>query len=736
MFSKKRFTLIVLLTVLLTGMIGCGSDDDKGTGPSEGDGLGALAGTWDYVASVTSGTVSMIHGMDLTIEEDGSWSSMAGTTLVGSGTAMLESIEGEEFLILAVEQSATPEIIGDTLVYSIDNNDYYMTVDYILDGIKHDVLVRDKDGSNGFVGMLYKGADMGVLANADVTVTPAEGDAETLTTDSYGMIASSSIPVGSATLSCTMNGYQDLSQTVTIEENMTAMASMAMQVANTPTTTGTVLGYVNGDGMGQLSGYTITSDDGVTFTEQDQMPYLYVMVVGTGTRTLTASLEGYQSSSLQVTVTEDDTVRQDFTLTMVQGGMGTITGTITNNQDASPIYNATISCGAYSTTSLANGTYSLDVEVGEWMVQVSADGFETETFPVTFVEGQTVTHNVSMTPGATQEFFTLQGYVYSAETDMPLPNVSVTSEQGVSGMTNSSGLFQVTLVTGEHTMTIAKDGYQSYTETVTNYTTMAYTMNDVFLEAMDYGTALEGRVTDANSGTGIEGAYVYGSTSGNSTYTDQFGNYVLQFDTAGPQGILVDAEGYAEYQTTVTLTDGVTSTLDVQLNPEGSATECTITGRITYINQSDGLMHAKVSVSSSLYTYTDFDGNYSLVVPVPEEQYYEVTATHPAFTAASNNVGVAEGQEVMLDLNLGRNSEVTYIFGTVVDGDGNPVSGVRFEGDGFSANGNSDGTFAFQPMVMSGPIEAWKDGYSSDHQNYATSFGSSIRMDFVLNAQR
>jgi flagellar hook assembly protein FlgD len=77
---------------------------------------------------------------------------------------------------------------------------------------------------------------------------------------------------------------------------------------------------------------------------------------------------------------------------------GTLNGVV-NGSGGSPISGAVISAGDNSTTSGANGAYSLSLSPGLWQVTCEMNGYFTQTFPnIAITAGETYIQNFDMSP--------------------------------------------------------------------------------------------------------------------------------------------------------------------------------------------------------------------------------------------------------------------------------------------------------------------------------------------------
>jgi peptide/nickel transport system substrate-binding protein len=88
-----------------------------------------------------------------------------------------------------------------------------------------------------------------------------------------------------------------------------------------------------------------------------------------------------------------------------------IVGNVTDADTGDPISGATVIAGSYTTTTAANGTYSLEVVPGTYNITVVMDGYDAGTTTVAAsLENTTYTANIALTPVPSAEVMPLWGY--------------------------------------------------------------------------------------------------------------------------------------------------------------------------------------------------------------------------------------------------------------------------------------------------------------------------------------
>lgn len=90
----------------------------------------------------------------------------------------------------------------------------------------------------------------------------------------------------------------------------------------------------------------------------------------------------------------------DGSITVADVDTGTIAGIVTDDSTGDPIEGATVDAGEFDTTTDENGEYEIEIEPGEYTVQVAADGYVTQTTDVTVETDATADGDVALSPVA------------------------------------------------------------------------------------------------------------------------------------------------------------------------------------------------------------------------------------------------------------------------------------------------------------------------------------------------
>ncbi len=255
----------------------------------------------------------------------------------------------------------------------------------------------------------------------------------------------------------------------------------ARAVDSVPVPPGAITGQVTDAEDGSaISGAQVS--DGIRTALTDAAGMYTIDDVSPGSYQVTASREGYETSSLTVNVLSGSIAVVDFSLNEVILP-GSITGSVTDAEDGSPIAGATVSDGTRTATTDASGKYNIaDVPPGTYQVTAGKEGYVNVTLTATVVSGGTTVMNFSLNPKPDPinimwvdsirfikcgknlfvevSIATASGVVVGADVDLSL----VCSTGGLwnfSGTTNTAGLVKFKL---------GKAPVGSYVTTVTSLT--------------------------------------------------------------------------------------------------------------------------------------------------------------------------------------------------------------------------------------------------------------------------
>jgi hypothetical protein len=302
------------------------------------------------------------------------------------------------------------------------------------------------------------------------------------------------------------------------------------------TNTGAVAGVVESAEGGPVEGATVTLGDQQVTTGADGA---YEFESAVGTQEVAVERFGFADATESVTVGTDETTTADITLDPVD--TGTVAGVV-ESAGGDPVEGATVAIGGRETTTDADGSYELGVEVGTRELAVEADGFAGASQTV-LVETDTVsTADIELDP-AVPEFAPVLVMATDAtvggtvEVTAFVQNIGavagtegVTVSVGDASVTESVTLGPAQLGTVTLTWETAADDEGRYeaTATVSNRTERA----DVVVEGPEFG--LSASASDVVPGDTVT------VTATVRNGGDVTGTRDVTLSLAGPDGAVVD----------------------------------------------------------------------------------------------------------------------------------------------------------------------------------------------------
>lgn len=143
-----------------------------------------------------------------------------------------------------------------------------------------------------------------------------------------------------------------------------------------------------------------------------------------------------------------------------------VSGVVSEGGSASAVAGATVSVGAFQTTSASDGSYELrDLSTGAREIRAEADGFETYTTTLDLEAGEN-RHDIAM---ARLRLGSLSGVVVADETDDPVADVvvRVTGAQSAEATSGPDGSYQLSdLPLGTVEVRVEEDGFNPYLDSL------------------------------------------------------------------------------------------------------------------------------------------------------------------------------------------------------------------------------------------------------------------------------
>jgi thermitase len=364
------------------------------------------------------------------------------------------------------------------------------------------------------------------------------------------------VPPGSYQVVASKEGYETSSSTVSVLQGTTAIANFCLSQIIVP---GSITGSVTDAKDGSpIVGATVT--DGTRTTSTDAAGKYTIADVPQGSYQVVAGKEGYQSSSLMVNVLSGSAAVANFSLNQIIVP-GSITGSVADAKDGSPIVSATVSDGNGTALTDALGSYTIsNVLPGSYQVVASKGGYQSSFLTVSVLSGSTAVANLSLSqiivPGS------ITGTVTSTKDGSVIVGVTVTDGTRTT-TTDATGKYAIANVPpGSYEVTASKSGYHSSFLTVGVLAGSAAVANFSLNEVIVPG-GITGSVADAKDGSPIVGATV--SDGARTALTDAGGQYIIGGVPEGSYTVTASAAGYSASSQAVSVVAAQTATVNFAL---------------------------------------------------------------------------------------------------------------------------------------------------------------------------
>jgi len=421
-------------------------------------------------------------------------------------------------------------------------------------------------------------------------------------------------------------------------------------------------------------------------------------------------------------------------LTVVGGG--TLDGAVTDSLTGKPIVGASVSYsgGGSAATTDSNGVYAFsNVATGTYTVSVTATGYTGQSASASVTAGSATTKNFSLValPGS------ISGRVTDASTSLGIPNPVVSYMVGSTTTTatsDASGNYSFASVTeGTYSVSYSATGYTSQIVSVTVGPGGAVTRN-VALNPLPGG--IQGKVTDAVTGTGVGGALV--STTINGTVTnvtaDGTGNYAFASVPSGTYNLSASAAGYGNASVAgVVVLPNTNTTQAISLTPLKGIIQGQATDGVTAAPISGATVSTTID-GTAVSTITNSTGNYSFT-GVTEGSY---TLTVTAANYASGSASASVGPGATVTKNVALSPLPGSISGLVTDastgaGIPNPVVSYTVGSTTTTATSDASGNYSFANVTEGAyTLTASAPGYGSQTAVVSVGPGGASIQNFSL----
>ncbi|MFZ3173260.1 MAG: carboxypeptidase regulatory-like domain-containing protein [Thiobacillus sp.] len=333
-----------------------------------------------------------------------------------------------------------------------------------------------------------------------------------------------------------------------------ALRALSAQPKPAPTTGNVVLHVVDGSTGQALAGASaIIQGTANAPSVSDISGKISFSAVTAGTYTMAISAAGYATQSLNFTLQAGTTIDLGVVKMPIAPVSGILKGVVKNGSTGTALADVTISVtGSANATAVtsSDGSYSLTgLAPGAVTVSASKAGYASVGGTGTIVAGSVLVYSpsLSLAGQSTGTTGSILGQVVDAVSLVPLAEVTVSVETtGISATSGADGHFNIAgIAAGTYPVSFSLDGYA--TKSFAAVLLGAGSATDFQMVGLDKATntvALQGKVTDINSGKAINQATVTVLGTPLSAVTDNTGAYRIEGLEMGPATLRFSAPGY------------------------------------------------------------------------------------------------------------------------------------------------------------------------------------------------
>jgi len=483
-------------------------------------------------------------------------------------------------------------------------------------------------------------------------------------------------------------------------------------------------GTTNNGGLGAGCSATVTNATGA-----------YWIDVAPGHLTIVVNATGFVSNYSEVVAAKSDTWTSvpDFELT----ADGLLYGTVRGLPTGLPVGGASVSaCSplggnptgpcSFTVNALSNGTFSLPVEPGEYILATSGAGYNSSYLPISVQPGEVVDLGILLL----DEYGIVTGTVLDSVSGAPVANAvvggcpaDVLLPCDTPTLTNLTGVYSIASPPGLVNLVVSASGFldgYAGAEVGSGHTTSLapITISPLLDEAT---LRVSGTIVEANdSVTPVAGATVslwVGTALAVSTVASTSGEFALTVPT-GTYTLQVEAAGFVEAQQNLVVDEDVSGVI-VALTGFGYVVSGTF---------EDGLTHATLAAvaiwsTSSLLGESGPSGTYSLSLPNGTYSLSAIAGGANASTYAPVTFEVQVGAAAVLDRNVYLYPPAAALSGIVeAASNGTPLSGAHVAISGTASDGatlsmptatDASGRFSVSAFVGTYTVTVSASGYHS-----------------------
>lgn len=255
---------------------------------------------------------------------------------------------------------------------------------------------------------------------------------------------------------------------------------------------------------------------------------------------------------------------------------------------------------------------------------------------------------------------------------------------------------------------------------------------ELFIDEELTSGSVTGTVCEEGTSTPIQGALV--SMGQINMQTAAAGTFALEGVPAG-SGLTITAEkvGYSNYQGTVNVSEGSTTTVNIYLGKIPSATG-SARGKVTDLLTGRPIAGVLVTVQT-LSSFTDETGSY-LLNGISPGTGLAVSASRSGYQNYSSTLDISAGATT--EKNFTMTTSGASVYGTVTGSDGVKLGGIRVQTGSLDTLTQQDGTYRIDGIPVTG--SEMRQITAFDPQRHYTNYSGSVelapgtatRHDFVM----
>jgi hypothetical protein len=569
-------------------------------------------------------------------------------------------------------------------------------------------------------GVVLNASNSQPIAGATVSV---KGTNIAATTGGDGSYTLSDVPVGSQTVDVSAPNFNSTQEIVTVVADQTNIRDYFL----TPKV-GAVRGIVRSAASNQpIPGATVSIGNASTTTDGTGAYTLNNILVGA--QTVSASAPNFNPASVSVNVLAGQTVNQDIALAPQ---LGVIAGTVKDNY-LQPIAGATVTAAGISTTTGADGAYTLNnIPAGAQTANASANNFRPASATVAVFGNQTAQQDFTLD----QVTGAIKGRITDAVTNQPIANadVDLLPFPLSFGASDAGGNYTMNDVpTGQQVILASARGYYAKIAVVNVVANQTSTQD--FALTPQVGT-VTGVVYDSFSQPVVGATLSVAGTNITGTSSSD-GSYTLSNVSVGAQTINVSVPGLRSATVTVNVAANDTIYKDIYLETPVGAVRGTVRNAANNQPIAGASILVGIPFGAVYYSaFTDGAGNYALNDVKAGSITIYVGAD--GFTPAQATVTVVANQTTTQNFLLAPDTTTTTgaITGVVRNSANNqPVSGatITVVGTNLSASSGGDGSYTISNIPSGAQtLNVSKTGFRTATVQVSVTGGQTVTQDISL----